>query len=658
VQQNQPPTVSGSRWVSLPHAFRSAVRHRNASVLLETARSDRSDDQSYLFTDPLEELRAETPDQLDRLLQAIDRHVTAGRFVAGYFAYECGEHFVGLSPTPSPPNSRLLAWLGVYQAPVRFDHSTGAIHGSLSPANENESGECLLSPSLKVDGLQISPSDYRSRIARIQQYLAAGHTYQVNFTDRFSGSIDCDPFDLYYSLLRQQPVSFAAYLNLAQGPILSFSPELFYCTSNGEITARPMKGTWPRGTNIDSDHTAAQQLCSDEKNRAEHVTIVDLLRNDVGAVSRPGSVRVDRLMDVERYATLLQMTSTISGRLRPDLTPTGVFRRLFPSGSITGAPKRRTMEIIRELESQSRGIYTGAIGYFAPNGRACFNVAIRTLDIQDHSFSFGVGGGITADSRSEEEYEECHLKAAFLTRTRAAFSLLETMSSLATADIISKHLNRLTDSADYFSIAFDMGALSNDLTAVISSCGKAESRIRIELHQDGAWDITHTPLLKPHWSGRILLASEHTNAADVFLHHKTTNRNFYDRWLTHASQQQFDEALFLNEHAHITEGAISNIFLQINGRWYTPALRSGVLPGIHRQVLIQQLPSVIEDEIPLSLLTNAESVLYCNSLRGVRPVTSIQDENGTLLWRSSASSAPQKLCKEIPSTSSSHQAEL
>jgi len=631
-------------------------------VLLETAKSDRTDNQSYLFTDAIEELRAETPHQLDHLLETIDRHLAAGRFVAGYFAYECGERFVGLTPTPSPPNSRLLAWLGVYQAPVRFDHSTGDIHGSLSPANENESGECLLSPSLKADGLQISPSDYRSRIARIQEYLAAGHTYQVNFTDRLCGSIDSDPFDLYCSLLRQQPVSFAAYLNLAHGPILSFSPELFYRTSNGEITTRPMKGTWPRGTNADSDHIAAQQLRADEKNRAEHVTIVDLLRNDVGAVSRPGSVRVDRLMDVERYATLLQMTSTISGRLRPDLMPTGVFRRLFPSGSITGAPKRRTMEIIRELELQPRGIYTGAIGYFAPEGRACFNVAIRTLTIQDRTFSFGVGGGITADSRAEEEYEECRLKAAFLTRTCPAFSLLETISSLATADIISKHLDRLTASVDYFGIAFDMGALSNDLTAVISSCGEAESRIRIELHQDGTWNITHSPLLKPHWNGRVLLAAERTRSTDVFLRHKTTNRNFYDRWLAHASQQQFDEALFLNEHAHITEGAISNIFLQIDGHWYTPALRCGVLHGIHRQVLIQQLPSVIEDEIPLSFLTNAASVLYCNSLRGVRPVTSIQDENGTLLWRSSASSAPQKLCTEIPSTSasssSSHQAEL
>jgi len=613
-------------------AFRSAVRHRNGSVLLETARSDRSDDQSYLFTDPIEELRADYPHQLDCLLHEVDRHLAAGHFVAGYFAYECGEHFIGLSSSSSTPDSRPLVWLGVYQAPMRFDHATGAIHGSLPHPDEDHRTVSLPSPSLSVDGLHISPADYRSRIDRIQEYLAAGDTYQVNFTDRLSGCTDADPFSLYCSLLRQQPVSFAAYLNLTEGPVLSFSPELFYRTSDGQIITRPMKGTWPRGPNAASDRSAAPLLREDEKNRAEHVTIVDLLRNDVGAVSQLGSVRVDRLMDVERYATLLQMTSTISGRLLPQLTPTGIFRRLFPSGSITGAPKRRTMEIIRELESQRRDVYTGAIGYFAPNGRACFNVAIRTLTIQGHAFGFGVGGGITADSHPQDEYEECRLKAAFLTRTHPPFSLLETMSSLATAGTVAKHLERLAASAEYFGIIFDADALSSDLATAISSCSETESKIRIELDQDGTWDLTHTPLLKPHWNGRLLLASERTRSTDVFLHHKTTNRNFYDRWLTQVVHRQFDEALFLNEHGHLTEGAISNIFLQIGGRWYTPALPCGVLPGIHRQILLQQLPSVLEAEIPLSLLTDAQTILYCNSLRGVRPVTLIHDRSGALIW--------------------------
>lgn len=620
-------------WHPLPEDFRILGAQERRAVLLETAKRSSHTDKSLLFLNPKEELVAWHACELERLLQEVDERLAQGAFLAGYFNYECGEHFVGLAPVsaaPTQPNEP-IAWLGVFDRPIQFNHRAGTIDGVLPSVlkTPRESEPASVLPS----GMQMPIADYKVAIARVQEYLQAGHSYQVNFTDRVLGRMLGTPLSLYQSLLMSQPVPFAAYVNGPAGAILSLSPEMFYRTAHGRITVRPMKGTWRRGVNLDTDVEAEHDLLNDEKNRSEHVTIVDLLRNDVGRICKPGSVKVDKLFSIERYNTLLQMTSTISGSLMKALTSSHVFRNLFPSGSITGAPKRRTMEIIRELESHPRGIYTGAIGYFGPDGEACFNVAIRTLATKDQQFTLGVGGGITADSNAEDEYEECRLKSAFLTNKRPQFSLIETMRCMGGILLLSLHIHRLAHSARYFGIEYDVLALHAQLTEAAARCGNTESRIRLELHQNGEWKISTSPLETIAWNGRLLLAKENTDSRDIFLHHKTTNRSPYDCGLIEAQQAGFDEMLYVNEHSQITEGAISSIFLRKGDRFFTPSLRCGVLPGVQRAVVLQQLADTEETKLEIEDLRQADEIFVCNALRGIRPVASIETIEGQTIWR-------------------------
>jgi para-aminobenzoate synthetase/4-amino-4-deoxychorismate lyase len=630
-QKTIPGRAASPRWQPLPEIFRTLAAQDRRGVLLETAKEDSSNDVSLLFLNPLEELTAWTRDDLDGLLSQSDRHCAEGRYVAGFFHYECGEHFVGLAcGEPEPRPNEPLAWLGVFAAATEFHHRTGEIRGALPFARAlSENTKAPL--AITTEGLEISRQDYGARLGVIREYLEAGDTYQVNFTDRIRGSAEAEPLEIYQTLLRQQPVPFAAYLNRPGGAILSFSPEMFYRVSQGSITVRPMKGTWPRGVNLAGDREAALRLQSDEKNRSEHVMIVDLLRNDLGRLCEYGTVKTDELFQVERYSTLLQMTSSISGVLRAGLKPSQIFRTLFPSGSITGAPKRRTMEIIRSLERRPRGIYTGAIGYFGPQGDACFNVAIRTLILEGKKLTLGVGGGITADSVAEQEYDECRLKGAFLTRIRLPFRLIETMRCEGGIPLLERHMKRLADSAAYFGIRYDSAALIAELAASAKQSGDAAHRIRLELGEDGAWELSAMPLEEVAWNGRILLAAERTDPRDTFLYHKSTNREFYERHLAAARQQGFDELLFLNESSQLTEGAISNFFFQIEGRWRTPGLSCGVLPGIQRAWLLEKLKNAEECDVTIEDMARASRIVACNALRSARFVHSIEDANGRVI---------------------------
>lgn len=639
-------------WYSLPPIFPACAAEYPNAVLLETAKPDGQADRSLLFVDPCDELIAWAPGDLDELLRELDRRVAEGAFLAGYFSYECGHPFVGIPevaglaerPLAPSPAKKPIAWLGVFSAPIEFDHSTGQVRGSLPPVQMTPS-PADPQPSIHVTGIEIHPDDYCARFERIQEYLHAGDTYQVNFTDRIGGTAACDPLAIYEYFLRQQPVPFAALIHRPGETVVSFSPELFFRTAGRRITVRPMKGTWERGRNLKEDRKAAHRLTHDEKNRAEHVMIVDLLRNDLGRICEFGSIQVESLFQAERYKTLFQMTSTISGTLREEVTPAAVLRTLFPSGSVTGAPKRRTMEIIREIERHPRGVYTGSIGYFGPDGKSCFNVAIRTLEFSGRDFRFGVGGGITAGSKPKQEYDECRLKAAFLTRPAPAFSLIETMraegspaSLLAGIEcgipLLDLHMKRLSESAEYFEIRYDAQGLIEEIEDVARQCGSAICRIRVELDAAGRWTISRTPLDRAPWRGRLLLSEERVSSRDVFRWHKTTNRQALDRQLARARAAGFDEALFLNERDALTECAISNLFLLIQGRWTTPALASGVLPGVYRQKLLNSLEPPVERELYLEDLRAAERIVVSNALRGVRPVSRIETSAGAVIWAS------------------------
>jgi para-aminobenzoate synthetase/4-amino-4-deoxychorismate lyase len=597
-------------------------------VLLETSRFDEQNRHSYLFLNPVEVVSADTPDQLQALFRWIESARQRGLHLAGYFAYECGYHLEYRSrrdsrPAPSTSDSLPLAWLGAYAEPFIFDHAEGVFPGPAPPIVPSVATPEIFAEETSLD---ISQDDYTQKILAIKQYIEAGDTYQVNFTDSVTVSTPHDAASSFAVLSQSQPVAYSSLLNVSGHHILSLSPELFFRIRDRHIVTRPMKGTMPRGLDLVEDERQVALLQADEKNRSEHVMIVDLLRNDLGRICRSGSVQADPLFAVERYRTLLQMTSTISGELLPNLTFEEIFHALFPSGSITGAPKIRTMQIIRELERHPRGVYTGAIGHISPSGDAEFNVAIRTLVLSEGIAKMGVGGGIVADSDAASEYRECQLKASFLTRRSPQFQLIETMLFDGyEMPYLPLHLDRLASSAAYFDFAYDRNSIESRIHQLTASLpANQQSRVRLLLSVTGEVTLAHTTITQDSSPWTIRISSHRVKAEDIALRHKTTRRELYDREYARARQEGFDEVLFLNESGELTEGAISTLFLKLEGQLVTPPLASGVLPGVLRRHLLASLPNATERPLRLDDLLDAEAAFLGNSVRGLRPIRRIE----------------------------------
>ena len=611
------------RYTPLPEAVPALVGETPGSVLLETTRGDAENRRSYIFLGPLHVLTAQSPDDLPGLFQQVERALAEGCYVVGFLSYECGYALQGIADD-TPPGSP-LACFGVYRAPTVFDHLLGAFSGPQLPTLSPQIDPLRAEPTCTDDEIELTlgPEAYRHKIAQIKEQIAAGATYQVNFTDRIHLRTGAPPAELYRALSRQQPVAYAALVNLAGPPILSFSPELFFRVRDRQIVTRPMKGTWPRGLDCAEDALAALALHHDEKNRSEHIMIVDLLRNDLGRICDTGSIRVRDLFHVERYPTLLQMTSTVSGTLSATVRWLDIFRSIFPSGSVTGAPKINTMRIIRELEASPRGIYTGSIGFIAPTGDACFNVAIRTLALDNGAATMGVGGGIVYDSDPAAEFAECRLKAAFLTRSQPTFDLIETMRWSDGYSLLSLHLDRLRLSCEYFDRPCDAAEIEarlHELAATFAPLSRY--RVRLTLDRSGQIEIASAPLAPNPAPGtapcRVMLASELTASNDLFLRHKTTHRPLYNRLFSAAERAGFDEVLFHNERGEVTEGAISNLFVRIAGRLCTPPLACGVLPGVFRRHLLEAAPRAEERVLTLADLRAADEIYLGNSVRGLR----------------------------------------
>ncbi|MGP8260812.1 MAG: aminodeoxychorismate synthase component I [Acidobacteriaceae bacterium] len=609
----------------LPETIHALVGETPGSVLLETSRFDAENCRSYLFLDPLRVLTTQTPDELPNLFAQIESALAAGCTVAGFLSYESGYSLQGIAGESA--RDLPLGCFGVYREPIVFDHNTGSFSGPPLPTlPQTISTHCppAFAPHESELTLSLSPDAYRSKIEQIKEHIAAGATYQVNFTGRIRLRNDASPAELYRTLSRQQPVAYGALVNLAGRCILSFTPELFFRVRDREIMTRPMKGTWPRGLDAAEDGLAALQLHHDEKNRSEHIMIVDLLRNDLGRICSTGSIRVRDLFHVERYPTLLQMTSTVCGTLRAGIRWHEIFRSLFPSGSVTGAPKISTMRIIRELEDSPRGIYTGAIGFIAPTGDACFNVAIRTLMLEKGAATMGVGGGIVYDSDPAAEYAECHLKAAFVTRSQPPFELIETLMWSDGYTLLPLHLDRLRLSCEYFDRPFDVAEIKVRLHALAATFAPgSRHRVRLTLDLRGQTVLTSSPLAPNAETCRVTLAAERSLSSDVFLRHKTTHRPLYDRMFAAAERAGFDEVLFLNQRDEVTEGAISNIFVRIEGQLYTPPLACGLLPGVFRRHLLEAVPRAKERILKLADLEAADEIYLCNSVRGLRRITQL-----------------------------------
>jgi para-aminobenzoate synthetase/4-amino-4-deoxychorismate lyase len=618
---SDPTRKHATRWIPLPRKARKLAAEHHGAILLETSRFDSSNKYSYLFLNPVSTISTFKQNEIPEVFSKIEEALAHGLYVAGYFAYECGYHFepsVGTASSQELP----LVWLGIYERPQLFDHERGRFENAdvvqPSEADPPESAD-RISDHI---GLGITGDQYCRNVLKIKEYIASGDTYQVNFTDEVSFHIKTSPSALFEALLEHQPVSYAALMQIAGCHIISLSPELFFRIGNGHITTRPMKGTMPRGLNYAEDEDAILRLRSDVKNRSEHVMIVDLLRSDLGRICALGSVHVEDLFSVEKYNTLLQMTSTVSGALRPGISYYDIFRGIFPSGSITGAPKIRTMQIIRELERNPRGVYTGAIGFFSPRGESVFNVAIRTLVLKNNTARMGVGGGIVADSDPQDEYGECLLKAAFLTRTRHDCQLIETMLWDNGIRLLPLHLDRMGASARYFNFFFDRDSLLEKLQKLTDklSTGK-RYRLRLLLSASGDLTMNTSEIQAEQFSGHVKLSGECTSSTDLFLRHKTTRREFYDKHYADARANGFDEVIFTNEKGELTEGAVSNIFVKQGGRLLTPPLTCGVLPGVFRRHLLETSAITAERILTVEDLSAGDEVFLCNSVRGLRKIT-------------------------------------
>jgi para-aminobenzoate synthetase/4-amino-4-deoxychorismate lyase len=593
-------------------------------------------------------MTAGEPAQLPNLFTEIESAVAAGHTVAGFFTYECGAAFEPVAAMRPSQAGQPLAWFGVYERGYLFDHKAGAFvdgdppglaqfpAGSLDEeaaagAPEDRSSSLGWSAMVLTDAaFGLSEEQYSERIAAIHEWIRSGDVYQLNFTVPLQVRAMGSPAALYRRLRSRQPVEYGAFLHwLPDRRILSFSPELFFRVEEyggtRSITTRPMKGTAPRGRTTREDRQIAEWLRNDPKNRAENVMIVDLLRNDLGRLCNYGSVRVENLFAAERYRTLWQMTSTVTGQLRPEVGFQQIFRALFPCGSITGAPKVRAMQLLAKLEEQPRGIFTGAIGYFSRK-RSVFNVAIRTLELDGERGTMGVGSGIVIDSDTAEKFRECHLKAAFLTHSAEPFSLVETLLWQDGYPLIELHLDRLEDSAEYFDYPCDRNQIKAALLEYAAAFADRKPRkVRLLLGCEGSLHLTNEILperasggdVQP---GRVCIASQRTDPRDRMLFHKTTHRPLYAKAFNAASQAGYDDVLFINLRGEVTEGAISNLFVVKDGRWLTPPVECGLLAGVYRRHILETRADVEERVLYAEDLRTADAVYLANAVRGVRRV--------------------------------------
>jgi len=619
-------TVSGARVQPCAGCF----------ALLDDRSAEQTGATSRLYTDYQSSLQCRDAGQLPQMLAQMQQALRDGLQVVTLFNYELGaamQHIAPQSPevtqTDAPLAEVLLfASCRKLTATEVDDWLQQRAHGEIDTRSDTAHASGIANVRANI-----GPAEFEAAIARIHAYIEAGDTYQVNYTYRLHFDAYGSPLALYRQLRERQPVPYGALISLPDGrAILSLSPELFVRHAQGALTARPMKGTAAAGTDPAQNRQAALALAADAKNRAENLMIVDLLRNDLGRIAQSGSVQVPKLFEVSRYNTVLQMTSTVQAQLRSNVSLAELMVALYPCGSITGAPKLRTMQIIAELETAPRHLYTGAIGWFdAPVGARqigdfCLSVPIRTLLLDTENNEgvrhgeMGVGAGIVYDSVAADEYAECALKATFLTGLRGDFSLFETIYASREEGCrhLDLHMERLRTSAEYFGFGFDEAVLRAKLREHCSSLeASGAHRLRLSLSSDGATSVSSTPLLPLDFPVKVLIASEPTQEHDLFLRHKTTERSRYDQAWKSAEQQGAFDMLFFNQAGELTEGGRSNVFVKLAGRWYTPPLACGLLPGVMRSVVLSD-PAwhVAERRLTRDDLRAAEQIMLCNALRG------------------------------------------
>ena len=614
---------------------------REGSLWLESAFCQERQGGALLFSDPVEVVTLTSLTGLAAFFSSLEEKLDKGFFLAGWLTYEAGYGFEDCLANPPhtlPPSP--LGWFGIYTQPEFF--SAREVDNLFAEAS------LLSAPKLDDLSFNLSESEYERKIESIREQIAAGNVYQVNFTGRYRFTLNGAAPSLFAALRGTQPSSYTALLNSRERTILSISPELFFRRSGSRIETMPMKGTAPRGCTTEEDNRLKEGLGRCQKNRAENLMIVDLLRNDLGRICKPGSVEARELFATESWPTLHQLVSTVRGELQPDVALYDLFRALYPSGSITGAPKINAMKLIQSLEAEPRGIYTGTIGYCTPERDMVFSVAIRTIELAGNQGVYGSGGGIVWDSNPAEEYRECQLKAKILGQGAAKkeFGLFESMLWNGSYLWLEEHLQRLAASATTLGFPCDLSIATrmllnlekelrrsgngNSACNSVKPCGMPltgehapRCKVKLTLSRQGSFTLSHEPIEVQGSAARLRLcmAAHRTDSANPLLCHKTTDRELYDSTLALARRNGFDEVLFLNERAEVTEGAISTLFIRQGRQLFTPPLRSGLLNGIFRRYILATRPFTTEKPLTLHDLQTADTIFIANSVRGIRPAT-------------------------------------
>lgn len=581
------------------------------NTILTTEPNSENKSALLLFEDPSEILIAYCKDDIRSILSKLDKALNSGSFAAGFISSEASKAFEASFETKDTEGFPLI-YMAIFKNPPKKiilpDFKAKSLEGKCRAATKK--------------------SDYARQFENIMQNIAAGEIYQANLTFKAHFESNLSAEELFLHLYKSHPVAYPAYVNLGKVKILSLSPELFLDCDSSRIRTIPMKGTARRHPDKASDLKIARQLALDTKNRAENLMITDMARNDLSRICAPGSVIVEDLFRVDTYQTLHQMVSVVSGKLRKNLGTFDILKATFPPASISGAPKISAVNILQRNESSPRKIYTGCIGCFFPDGHFRLNVAIRTILFEGNIGQIGIGGGITSESKLDDEWSEAMLKSTFASFALPDFDIFETLlwkreSGFTFRD---EHIDRILKSCKYFGrkcgcekIEAEFDALQKTLEHTDLACAK------ISVTPDGSVRSTISPPRLPFWDGlslSVAISSERTNSADTFLYHKTTNRKFYDFKLNLARQKNCHEILFFNEKGELTEGSISNVFLLKNGKWRTPKIACGLLPGVWRKRAISELKAK-ETILHLDDLLSADEVLLGNSLRSCAKVGKI-----------------------------------
>lgn len=572
-------------------------------VLLDDAREKAA--PARLYRRPVRVVEARLTAEVLPALEALRVAQAAGLHAAGFLSYEAGAAFEPVLGEARGSGAPLL-WFGLFDG---FEEIAPDDVGALLP---DPAGAWIGAPEPEIDR-----AGYDRQIARILDLIAAGDIYQANLSYRAFVRFAGDPLAAYAQLRARARAGFGALVDTGENILLSLSPELFFSLDRGRLVCRPMKGTVRRGATPEEDRRLAAGLGIDPKQRAENLMIVDLMRNDLSRVARPGSVAVPALFTVETYPTVHTMVSTVTAELAEGHDAIAALTALFPCGSITGAPKIRAMQAIAEVERASlpRGPYTGAIGRLDASGDAMFNVAIRTLAIRrgEAHAVFGVGGGIVADSKANQEWDECLAKGDFLTAGQPRFDLIETMgfdpeTGLA---LLERHLARMKASADLFGFAFDRHAARNELQAATFRLRKPR-RVRLVLARSGAIAIEVAPVpARPSGPIAVAVVPLPVEASDFRLRHKTSDRGFYD-----AARGTRAEVAFVDRDGFLTEGSFTTLFVERGGVLVTPPLARGLLPGVLRAELLENGRAIEGDLTPADL---AGGFFVGNALRGLIP---------------------------------------